>query len=318
MNKDILKKYLTEEEIRIFEEAKGRTERETYLFNKINTKNWFYPLKMLGYFKPENMPGLKKTKRGFQTNEWSILPYLEKISCELKDKEYIDERLSIVKNVTEYHIKNDNYVDGYNIKTTDNNHTWWYFIKILNNLPNENINTSVLKYIKDWIKSETDNFLLTSEITKKLIPKFLYDNSSVKNISKFEYILNKLLQLKKTPKPRKFSKFFDRYQYKFIAEHYEIEELLKDEKFIKNVGEKASNNFYRFLTENIKKLLFKEDILLEFHDNSLRFDIKNKKTKAHIKVGRPLEKTTKDTKFDRIFGNQRKPKTKSITECTIE
>ncbi|MBL7148151.1 MAG: hypothetical protein ISS82_04975 [Nanoarchaeota archaeon] len=163
---------------------------ENYFFQKVSDLKWFYPLKELGYFNPEKAPCLKPSKKEgyFTIPEWNVLPYLERLSQrEDINNEYIDELLSIIVNTTNYHIENNNSLDNYR--------TWWYFIKILYNIPNEKNNDEIIELISIWLESRFDTALVGSEILDKFIPKFL-DSSNREDVQKAERIINLITKIK--------------------------------------------------------------------------------------------------------------------------
>ena len=163
---------------------------ENYLFKRISDLEFFFPLKELGYFSPKKapIPKLSEKEGYFTIPEWNILPYLERIS-QKKDisDTYIDELLKIIINTTEYHIKNNKCLDNYR--------TWWYFIKILSNIPNAKISNEIIELIPIWLESRFDTVLTGSKILEGLIPKFLnYDED--KDIKKAEKIVDFITRIK--------------------------------------------------------------------------------------------------------------------------
>ncbi len=147
---------------------------------------WFSFLKAEGYFDPEKNPEPVKTKEGFQIPYWDALGYLEKLSIQISqgyEIELVDDLLGVIKNVSE--------------NPNENNRTWYLFIKILSNIPNEKISIEILKFIPTWLTGKFDNMLQTSEITEKLLPKFLNDKPSAADIEKAELILHYLFLVEK-------------------------------------------------------------------------------------------------------------------------
>jgi len=148
---------------------------------------WFNFLKAEGYFDPENNPDSVKVEEGFQIPYWEVLGYLEKLSIEIgrgNETELTEELLAVIKNVSEH--------------PKDNYRTWYSFIKILSNLPNEKIPTEVLNYIPVWLSGKFDTMLQTSELCDKLLPKFLNDHPTKSDIEKAELILHYLFQVEKS------------------------------------------------------------------------------------------------------------------------
>src|ERR1700746_183170 len=147
---------------------------------------WFDFLKEQGYFDPKNNPEPVQVKEGFQLPLWESLRYLEKLAAEIregKEHEYIDEILSIIKNVSE--------------NPKDNYRTWYIFIKLLGNIPNDRIPKQILNYIPVWLDSKFDTMLQSSELIENLLPKFLNENPTKDDIEKAEYILFFLLKINK-------------------------------------------------------------------------------------------------------------------------
>ena len=148
---------------------------------------WFNFLKSEGYFDPEKNPEPIQVKEGFQVPYWEALGYLEKLSIQIsqgKEIELIEELLAIIKNVSEH--------------PKDNYRTWYLFIKILSNIPNENIPNEVLHLIPVWLSGKFDTMIQTSELCDKLLPKFLNDEPTRADIEKAEIILHYLFQVEKT------------------------------------------------------------------------------------------------------------------------
>jgi len=141
-----------------------------YFFRNSKSTAWFDILQSKGFFEPnpDTAPQPTEPEGHYHLPQWNVLPYLEKISQQVNEpgnKIYSDQLLNIIHKVTDYHIKHDKILDNYRI--------WWYFAKILYNLPNEKIDDKVLDLIPIWLDSKFDNSLPGSEILKRLLPKFL-------------------------------------------------------------------------------------------------------------------------------------------------
>lgn len=148
---------------------------------------WFNFLKSEGYFHPDKNPEPIQVKDGFQIPYWDALGYLEKLSVQISEGnevDLVDELLSVIKNVSE--------------NPKDNYRTWYVFIKILSNIPNEKIPNEILHFIPVWLTGKFDTMLQTSEICDKLLPKFLNNEPTKADIEKAEIILHYLFQVEKT------------------------------------------------------------------------------------------------------------------------
>ncbi len=147
---------------------------------------WFSFLKAEGYFDPEKNPEPVQVKDGFQVPYWEALSYLEKLSIQISqgnETELTDELLAVIKNVSEH--------------PKDNFRTWYLFIKILSNIPNERIPIEILSFIPVWLTGRSDTMLQTSELCEKLLPKFLNEEPTEADIEKVELILHYLFQVEK-------------------------------------------------------------------------------------------------------------------------
>jgi len=194
---------------------------ENYFFKKVSDLKWFFPLKKLGYFSPEKAPGLKPSeKEGYFTiPEWNVLPYLERLS-QRKDitNEYIDELVKIIVDITNYHIENN--------KSLDNYRNWWYFIKILSNIPNEKINNKIIELIPIWLDSRFESGLPGSEILKRLLTKFL-DSDGEEDLEKAEKIIDLITKIK----------WVDKYKGQ------QKEKLIKERNYILSKPEKERTEY---------------------------------------------------------------------------
>jgi hypothetical protein len=144
---------------------------ENYFFRKVTDIKWFYPLKERGYFSPDKAPGpVPAEQEGYFTiPEWNVLSFLERVSekTSTEAEGYIDELLEIIKGVSEYKDSSSRHIDNYR--------TFYFFVKILYNIPNHRIPIDILQLIPGWLDSKFDTFVVGSEITTKLLPKFLTD-----------------------------------------------------------------------------------------------------------------------------------------------
>lgn len=201
---------------------------ENYFFKKVNTIEWFIPLKENGHFLPEKAPGHREAeeKGYYKIPFWNVLDYLEKVSQQVNipgNEKYIGELLTIIRDTTKYHIENGEILDNY--------YTWWYFVKILCNLPNDKVEDEILDLIPVWLKSKFDNVLPGGEIVKKLLPKFL-DSNNPDDWKKAEKIVDFATQIKWIPKYTDERKKEVEEKYKHIFEKPENERTGKEKRTI--------------------------------------------------------------------------------------
>jgi hypothetical protein len=147
---------------------------------------WFSFLKEQGYFDPKENPEPIQVKDGFQVPYWNALDYLEKLSLQIaagNETELTEDLLAVIEDVSEH--------------PKDNYRTWYQFIKILSNLPNDKIPIDILKFVPVWMGGRFDTMIQTSELMDKLLPKFLNDTPSRADGEKAELILHYLFQVEK-------------------------------------------------------------------------------------------------------------------------
>jgi hypothetical protein len=242
-----------------------------YFFRNTNDLLWFNLLKNSGYFSPDKAPGPRQDeeKRYYAIPLWNVLNYLENVSKQVStpsNEGYINDLLEIIENVTAYHLKNEKKLDNY--------HTWFYFIKILCNLPNEKVPETILNLLPVWLDSRFDNLLASSEIAERLLSKFLTHNPA--DINKAELILLSIMQVKVIPLPNgEKGLFYEKEQLELlIDEHYFQTTFLPA---ASQIGEKCSKDFILKLASRLKvSLLNKADETWEsfYEQTPLIYDAK--------------------------------------------
>jgi len=286
---------------------------ENYFFNKVSNLKWFYPLKEKEYFSPEKAPVPKEAEQKgyFIIPQWNVLPYLEKVSQQVTiagNEKYSDELLGIIKNVTKYYIGKDRKLDNYR--------TWWYFVKILINIPDDKI-IKYLKennikigqdWIKEWVTSRFDNSLPASDIATKLIPKFL--TKEQEDIEIAEQIINVITDMKQDffeeEAIQKIGIFEKRKEPKTTIDSYWLLESFK--KNSQKIGELCSERVIYGLADKLKSIFNKEhedhQVLIELNNNTYRIYAKRKENfdfevKIEVLNKSELEKLKPE---DRYFG----------------
>lgn len=242
---------LSNKEIELLNKIQKRTVYENKFLQTIKDLKWFDELKKRGYFNPNIDTQPKETKRGlFLIPRWNVLQYLEKVSQQVNEPgndKYVDELLSIIREVTNYHINHDKVLDNY--------YTWYYFVKILCNLPNERIPIDIIDLIPLWLDSKFDTMLQGAEIAKKLLPKFLTDNPE--DIKKAEKIIAYITAIKTIPLTNEEAKIFNKSEEnQLVIDPYWLRESF--EKYSEIIGEKCSSNVIDDLTQKIKSILKEE------------------------------------------------------------
>lgn len=254
---------------------------ENYFFNKVEKLKWFNALKEKGYFLPEKAPGPQASDQEgfFIIPQWNVLTYLEKISQQVKEpgnEKYIDELLAIIKDVSKY--AKDNNIDNYKI--------WWYFVKILINIPPKKISIEIIDFIEFWLDSKFDTFLIGADILNKLLPKFLENISTEEDIKKTEKIIEYVTAVKPTADKRS--------AYKTKIDPHWLFEAFK--KYAKPIGEKCSKNVIYKLAENIEPLLKIKESKIPFtiEGNTYLLTLRENETNYLITLLKIVDKTEMD------------------------
>jgi len=206
-----------------------------YFFKNLDHIEWFIPLKEQNYFSPKNAPGPEEIEEEgvYRIPQWNVLPYLERVSEKVNipgNEKYIAELLDIIRNVTQYHI--------------DNYRTWWYFVKILLNIPNDKIPIDIIELIPTWLDSKFKVTLPEIEISTRLLPKFL-NSDNPEDIKKAEKIIEIITNIKRVEgRP------------KTVVSTYRLIQVFK--KHGAKVGEKCSENIIFNIADKLKEI-FKQE-----------------------------------------------------------
>jgi hypothetical protein len=268
----------TEEVLGTLDNLLQNEARRYYFFKNLKHIKWFPFLKK--YFSPEKAPSPQPAEEEgyFIIPQWNVLPYLEKISQQVTitdNEKYAEELLDIIKNVTEYHVKNDRRLDNYR--------TWWYFVKILLNIPNAKIikylkdnNIQIGKdWIKEWITSKFDSLLPASDISTKLLPKFLTENKE--DIEIAEQIIDVITDIKEDyfedeEETQRIGLFEGKKEPKTKVDSYWLIESFK--KNADKIGKLCSDTLIFGLANKLKMILDREhndyQVLIELDDNTYR------------------------------------------------
>jgi hypothetical protein len=242
---------LNDKELKVIQLVEEDISYQNYFFRKLKEPKWFFPLKAKGYFNVNNAPDSQQAeKEGYYSfPSWNVLSYLERISEQvnmLGNEVYIDELLSIIRDVT-------NYKDSEG-RHKDNFRTWWSFIKILLNIPNNKIPDDVIDLIPIWLESKFDVSAQGSDIATKLLPKFLQNETTEEDIRKAEKIIAIMTAIKPVPLTEEQERIYGRKKKnKFLIDYYWLKEAF--DKYAVAIGEKCSAGVICDIVEKIRKLL---------------------------------------------------------------
>jgi hypothetical protein len=218
---------------------------ERDFYKRLDKASWFEILKRKGVFKPENNPVPIQKKEVIQIPFWEPLIYIEKLSVQIKngsDLELIDDIISIINSVSQ--------------KPVHNSSTWYFFIKILINLPKEKIPLTTLEFIPIWLNGNFDTIAESSEICQNLLPKFLDDNPTMDDIAKAEMILSYLFSIEKVNVVEESIFGIPSKSYRSRVYMDYLVDALIDKKLTQKIVTHCSDQIIFDLADNLKKLRF--------------------------------------------------------------
>jgi hypothetical protein len=219
---------------------------QNYFFIKVSDVKWFSYLKNKGFFEASKAPSFQLDSSGrYIVPDWNVLTYLEKLSKltkEIGNEIFIDELISIIKEVSNYR-----YPDG---KSIDNYRIWWSFVKILLNLPNGSITNDIIDLIPLWLESNFSSVLPGTDIVSKLLPKFLAEHSTVEDVNKAELIIKHVIKSRMILKDNGENAFILK-----VDPHYLIKSL---DELSDIICSKCSLYVFENLAENMKEVAKKE------------------------------------------------------------
>lgn len=237
---------------------------ENYFFKEVKDVKWFFPIKGEGYFNPNKNPCPTPAGQegSFTIPEWNVLPYLERVSEQITksgNEKYIHELLTIIKEVS-------NYKDSKG-QHTDNYRTWWYFVKILLNIPGKEIPLGIIELIPIWLDSKFDTTVPGSKIATNLLPKFLTDNPE--DIIKAEAIIGSITAIKTYTLSEEKAKIFGKSQEeKLVVDSYWLKEAF--DKYSEVIGIRCSKRVIEDLANKIRGLLkgLEDGVYESFYEES--------------------------------------------------
>ncbi|MGB2698438.1 MAG: hypothetical protein WBD28_11355, partial [Candidatus Zixiibacteriota bacterium] len=304
----------TRQEIELVLRLIEKTSYQNYFFKKVSSVIWFDLLKGYNYFSADKAPTpIEEEEKGYyRIPQWNVLTYLERVSEQVNipgNQKYVDELISIIRELTQNHVNNR--------KRLDNFRTWWYFVKILLNIPNNKIPFDVIQMIPAWLESRFDNILPARDVSTKLLPKFL-DSNNPEDWKKAEEIVKAITAIESREMPEEMRKglFGKEREVKTLVDIDWLLDAFKEN--ATKVGEKCSENVIFAIADTLK-VIFRESHPVssppiehkgqryqisvqhskdyEFHCSVLRI------IKEHVESQKPEEQLLKgvEVQIDRVF-----------------
>jgi hypothetical protein len=188
----------------IYELINRYTDVRSYFFKNLQDPSIFNDLKDQGWFAPLTI----KESDG-NSLFWNVLYYLEGVSKQLDVYPQLAiEFMKIINDVVKY---------SHNKRKINNYHIWWYCVKILNNIPNDFVakyladtenesNFQFKEWLSEWLNKESSSDLTISDISEKLLPKFLDDSRTVPLA---DVIIDTITDIKKSKTKNYFTKDYE-------------------------------------------------------------------------------------------------------------
>lgn len=224
-------------------------------FTGINKPEYFSRLEEDGFFETNRFPKVDNNLSLF----YPPLSYLEKIVIQFEkvgdiQNPIINEILRIIIEVSEeYKIENFQ-----NINTT----TIWYFIRIINHLPNSILTKYFINEVLCvWIK----NFVITDWNFERILNEIFLKLCTIEDVPKAELILTSILLRT------------DEIENKDVADSLDFRYLIKDNKEINVFFNNCSSDFILFLADIINYIRVKNHLIkFEFEKENTKYQYKAK------------------------------------------
>lgn len=233
----------------IFDVYLPKEEYQRYFFNKLDNPIWLKYFKGYGYTNLNPSPLKSDDSLAVFTPHWPLLAYLEKCSLiKPLTEDITSDVLEIITNVTIH--------KGEDGEKLDNYRTWWYFVQILLNIPNQVIVSYLNKrkinigqdWIKEWLASKFDSSIPSSDIAQGLLPKFLTGQAEDGQIA--EEIIREITALKW--QPRKDALYGQGVETKTMVEAYWLAESFR--KNAPRIGQLCAEQVVYDLADKLKEI----------------------------------------------------------------
>jgi hypothetical protein len=262
---------LNEKELKVLDLIQDDEAYENYFFKKLKNVKWFFALKQREYFKPERFAN--KEEKSSQL-KYNILSYLEKISLQINEpgrELYAGELLEIIDNVSNYKDSSGKHIDNYN--------TWRYFVRILINIPNNQIHLEIIDLISIWINSKFGIIMKGEKIEVDLLLKFLPEIPTRDDIEKAERIIDLITEYEWRTETNFFGK--EEEVPKTIIDLNDLTSAFLQKKIAKRIGEKCTDSVIFTMADKFKEILIRTNspysIEAEYNNGHYRLTVCLKK-----------------------------------------
>lgn len=228
--------------------------RKKYFFTKVQSVKWFVPLKIIGFFRPENNPEPYESENPgyyFIPYWWEIV-YLENISKKISKEEIKKEFIQTIEAIMEYKKPDGNRVENFR---TDHS-----LIKILFSLPLENNKDEYFLFLHERLNSNGNHSLISGEI-KNILTNFIEHKNINHIVNLLKIILNYRLN--------------NRYvgQFESVIGNYWLQTSISDDA-IKSISNICSRESIEICINIIEQAIVKGNVFF-IYSNFLNNDFNN-------------------------------------------
>ncbi len=288
---DKLAELLPPQAISTLWKANQRAELLDYFFRTKTDLKWFFPAKLLGYFSPASAPSpIETEKHTYSIPQWNVLPYLESVARQLpalppEQRDQLSaELLEIIKDVSA--ARKAALDREPNSFVLDNHRTWYHFVRILLEFPNDRVTPEILNLLPLWLDSRFDASLAGSEIAKKLLGKFLSAGSPA-DIAKAEIITKALTAVSWQALPSEARAFGELEKPKLRLDDYWIMESFVERKYARALGARCSDDLIFNIAEKLQEMSRREK------PHTLQVEIGDKDEQLMVRAVQPVRRTIK-------------------------
>ncbi|WP_159517942.1 SIR2 family protein [Sunxiuqinia indica] len=230
-------------------------------FTEIDKIDYFFRLQKEGFFNVEKFPPANNDSHPF----YPPLFYIEKIAAKLgKSGDAQDTILHSILRII-YDVSKSFESSSFNDL---NKNTIWYFIRIINHLPNAILTE---KFVSEVINVWILNFSASDSNIESILNTIFIKFCTVEDISKAEMILKSFL-----------SKIY-KSKNEFIEDELNFRYLIKENKHVKVFLENSSTDFIFFLSDLVN--------YLRVENYPIEFKFEAKKIEYHFKAKLVTDKT---------------------------
>jgi hypothetical protein len=248
---------------------------EEYFYRKVNSEYWLQILNRKKVFHPDNSKRLFFEKEGVvNTNKsyWYPISYIDKISSNSLTKESVDLIIKILLEISA--VENDNFI------------TWRHVIEAVSKIPNEKIPLKLINYSHNWIGQGIQGFSSNSTyfVFHFLLPKFLNENSTPKDIEKAQILLFNSIAIEKN-KHENLNEGDSQWVIKTDVHSIDYESIDKD--LLKRIAINSSTDFVKYLSEIVRRLAldYLSGVNINFYNDSKKEGVRYFNFKINFRQG---------------------------------